>query len=337
MKILMVSEYFYPHIGGLENITESLADEFVCMGHSVIVITNTIEKGDREFPYTVLRNPSKLVMWKAYKWCDVFVHQQISLKKIWPLFFKKKPWFVVFHQVGWQKGFKGIIKSYITKFSNNICVSKTTAEGYKLKQCDVIYNAYNSDIFKRTNFQKRKDIVFVGRLVKAKGVYLLIDAFNKFKERTGSDYKLKLVGDSAERYEMEKYANKTKYSKDIVFLGKKQSNEISTILNECDILAVTSTHPYYEAFGIVVLEGLACGCTVVGADGDGIEEALHSLGILYKNGDCNSLCEAIIAAYNLPQNLKLKSNELVIEWLTNRTKRKVAEEYINLFKKKCIC
>lgn len=54
----MTTEFFYPHIGGLENITESLADEFVQMGHSVIVITNTIDKGKKEFPYIVLRKPS---------------------------------------------------------------------------------------------------------------------------------------------------------------------------------------------------------------------------------------------------------------------------------------
>lgn len=329
----MTTEFFYPHIGGLENITESLADEFVQMGHSVIVITNTIDKGKKEFPYIVLRKPSMKKIWEAYKWCDIFVHQQISLKLIWPYFLKKKPWFVVFHQVGWQEGIKGKIKSIMVKLSNNICVSKTTANGYKLKTYDLIYNAYNDNVFKYANNYIRKDIAFVGRLTKAKGVYLLIDAFNRFKRETGSDYVLKLIGDSSERKNIEEYAKQTTYAEDIYFLGAKEPIEISTILNECDILAVTSTHPYYEAFGIVVLEGLACGCTVIGADGDGIEEALHSFGILYKNGDEQDLCNAIIKAYNLPQDAKIANNALAAEWLNSRTKRKVAEEYIKVFEK----
>lgn len=333
MKILMTSEFFYPHIGGLENITESLADGFLRMGHSVKVITNTKEYGSKSFPYDVIRNPSMKELWKAYKWCDVFVHQQISLKYIWPLLIKKKPWFIVYHQVGWQVGYKGLIKSFLSNFAHNICVSKTTANGYKLRHYDVIYNAYNDDVFKQTNFQERKDIAFVGRLCKAKGVYLLIEAFNDFKDKTNSNYKLNFIGDSPDIKMMSDFANHTKYAKDIHFLGKRNSNEISKILNEHRILAVPSTHPYYEAFGIVVLEGLACGCIVIGADGDGIEEALHSTGILYKNGDKDALCNALITAYNMPDNEFAKKKKLIEEWLKSRSKQRVAKEYINIFTK----
>ena len=90
MNILMTSEFFYPHIGGLESITESLADEFTRMGHNVKIVTSTTEIGDKIFPYDVIRNPSLKNMWDSYRWCDVFVHQQLSLKRIWPLFFKRK-------------------------------------------------------------------------------------------------------------------------------------------------------------------------------------------------------------------------------------------------------
>lgn len=98
------------------------------------------------------------------------------------------------------------------------------------------------------------------------------------------------------------------------------------ILNEHKILAVTSTHPYYEAFGIVVLEGLACGCVVVGADGDGIEEALHGCGLLYKNGSSCDLTESLLRAY--------VSNESIIDeaWLMSRRLESVAKQYLKSFK-----
>lgn len=332
MNILMTSEFFYPHIGGLETITESLADEFTRMGHSVKVVTSTCEVGNKTFPFDVFRNPSIQEMWSAYKWCDVFVHQQISLKRLWPsLLLKKKPWFIVYHQVGWQSGYKGIIKSIVSKFAHNICVSNTTAKGYKLKSYKLIYNAYNDDIFKLTNHGERKNIVFVGRLCKDKGGYLLIEAFNIFKEKTGSDYVLNIIGDSNERKDIEQFASHSKYVDDIHFWGARNQYEIAKILNEHHILAVTSTHPYYEAFGIVVLEGLACGCTVVGADGDGIEEALHSAGILYKNGNKEDLCSALIKAYNMTYDELEQKKALAEKWLKLRTKNMVANEYIQLF------
>ena len=256
----------------------------------------------------------------------MYVHQAISLKYVWPLFILRKPFFIVYHQVGWEPGIKGKIKKLFSYFAHNICVSETTAKGYGLKKFDVIYNAYNNEVFKQTNFGERKDIVFVGRLNREKGVYLLIDAFNEFKERTNSDYKLDLVGDSNERIDIEEYAKTTKYYSDIHFLGSKKPEEVAQILNEYKVLAVTSTHPYYEAFGIVVLEGLACGCVVVGADGDGIEEALHGCGLLYKNGSTCDLKESLLRAY--------VSNEPVIDesWLMSRRLENVAKQYIKSFK-----
>lgn len=326
MNILMVSINFYPSIGGIEIVTENLAKEFIKMGHQVTVITNTPDDKSRTFPFTVLRNPSKKETFKAYKECDVYVHQAISLKYVWPLFLLRKPFFIVYHQVGWEPGFKGRIKKVFSRFAHNICVSETTAKGYGLKKYDVIYNAYNDKVFKQVNFGERKDIAFVGRLNRDKGAYLLIEAFNDFKERTHSDYELNLIGDSNERVDIEKYAKATKYSDDIHFLGSKKPEEIAVILNEHKILAVTSTHPYYEAFGIVVLEGLACECIVVGADGDGIEEALHGCGLLYKNGSSFDLTESLLRAS--------VSNEPIIDesWLISRRQENVAKQYLKSFK-----
>lgn len=326
MNILIVSINFYPSVGGIEILTENLALEFSKMGHHVVVVTNTPDYGEKKFPFEILRCPDKITLFKEYKNCDVFIHQSISLKYVWPLFLMRKPFYIVYHQVGWELGLKGKIKKIFSHFAHNICVSKTTAIGYKLKKYDIIYNAYDDSIFKCLKYSERKDIAFVGRLNKDKGAYLLIDAFNDFKERTNSDYKLDMIGDSDERKDIEIYASKTKYASDIHFLGSKCPQKVAEILNQHKILAVTSTHPYYEAFGIVVLEGLACGCNVVGADGDGIEEALHGYGKLYKNGDMKDLSK------KLEEAMCITNNTDSIKWLESRTLCNVANEYIKILK-----
>lgn len=333
MNILMVSLPFYPSVGGIEAMTENLANEFVRKGHRVTVITRTPghEAMNKEFAFNVLRNPSVLVIYKAYKECDVFVHQVISLKYIWPLFWVKRPFFVVYHQVGWVSGVRSKLKRLISNFSNNICVSRTTANGYNLKSYNIIYNAYNDAVFKQSNNGKRKDIAFVGHPNRNKGAYLLIDAFTEFKSQTNSDYKLNFIGDDPEREAVEKYAVQTKYASDIIFLGYMSPMQISKTLNDIHIMVVPSTRPYYEAFGIVVLEGLACGCTVIGADGDGIEEALHSAGILYKNGNSAALCSALIKAVQMSEEERKVKSIMAEEWLNKRKLSNVADEYIKLF------
>lgn len=329
----MVSINFYPSIGGIEVMTENLAREFTLMGHKVTIITNTLDADSRSFPFNVLRCPKKKKLFDEYRRCDVYVHQSVSLKYIWPLLLIRKTFFIVYHQVGWERGFKGIIKSIISHFSHNICVSKTTAKGYHLKKYDVIYNAYNDNIFKLGNDKRRKDILFVGRLNKDKGAYLLIEAFNDFKQNNSNECQLNMIGDSSERNQIENFARNTKYYSDIHFLGLKSSGEIANILNRHHILAVTSTHPYYEAFGIVVLEGLACGCIVIGADGDGIEEALHSAGILYKNGDKDELYNALIKAYYMTDEEYSEKRKIAENWLRKRTLSQVALRYIEVFER----
>ena len=331
----MMSINFYPSVGGIEIITENLANEFVRKGHGVTVVTNTpVGKcGEKAYLFKLLRNPSLRDLFREYRKCDVYVHQAISLKYMWPLFLLRKPFFIVYHQVGWQQGIKGLLKKAASILGHHICVSNTVAKGYKLKSYDVVYNAYDNEVFKTVNEECRADIIFVGRLSKDKGVYLLIDAFNEFKRKTSSDYHLNIIGDSPERKDLEAYASTTQFSRYISFLGEMPPEQVARWLNRSHILAVPSTHPYYEAFGIVVLEGLACGCTVVGADGDGIEEALHSAGILYKNGSLDDLCNALMRAYEMSENEIREKRMIAKEWLVQRRLSNVASEYINIFKR----
>ena len=332
MNILITSYFFKPHIGGIETITENLANEFVRMGHKVIIITKTPLENNIEFdfPYQVLREPSPKQIIKAYKWCDIFVHSGISLKWVWPLFFKKKPWVVIYHQVYYQKGWKGYLKRICSNFSHNIAVSNTTKNGYNLKKAIVIHNSYNHSIFKNENKLGRKNFVFVGAITYDKGCHILLDAFNEFKINTYSDYKLIIIGEGKDKQKFEAYAESLSSKNDIIFVGRKEQEEVAAILNENRILIVPSTTP--EAFGIVTLEGLACGCIVVGSNKDGIEEALGGCGILFEKGDVNDLCLKMKEAYYFSEQNYREMQINVKNHLEKLSIHNIAKQYISLFK-----
>lgn len=334
MNILMTSIYFYPHIGGIETVTEFLASEFSRMGHNVKVVTTSPcdnEHKDKTFNFEIIRQPKAKELLAAYTWCDVFVHQGISLKWVWPLLIRRRPWFIVYHQGGYQPGILGKLKRLCSHFAHNIVVSETSRKGYGLKRADVINNSFSSDTFVLTNPKPRKGFVFVGRLMKDKGILLLLEAYNKFKSQTGSDWKLTYVGGGAHEAMLDEAIAQSPYKEDIIKLGFKYPHEVAEILNQNQVQVVPSI--YTEAFGIVVLEGMSCGCIVIGSDGDGIAEAMGSAGFQFHKGDADSLCQVLVRTSQLTDAEYQEQRKLMKENVERLSLNKVASRYIEVFER----
>ena len=336
MKILMTSVFFHPHIGGIETVTENLATKFAERGDvQVKVVTNTAEPSTKDFPFEVYRRPDRKTLWQLYEWCDIYVHQGISLNWAWPLLLKRKPWFIVYHQVYYQHGWKGKLKRLCSHLStHNIAVSETTARGYELNNYTVILNSFDDALFANENRKERRDIVFLGKVTYAKGVDVLLRAFDQFNEQTGSDYQLNIIGDSGEddsNYEAMKHLATTLKHRDAVhFLGPKSHDELSPLLNGNKIQVVPST--YMEAFGVVCLEGMSCGCVVVGSDGDGIAEAIGEGGFTFRKGDADALCQRLTEAAALTQPQVEAIQRKAAAQLQRLSLANVAQRYIDTFK-----
>lgn len=280
----------------------------------------------------MLRNPSRSALFAAYRQCDVFVHQGISLKWIWPLLLGRKPWFIVYHQAKYQQGYKGTIKKLCSFFAHNIAVSHTTYDGYALKHGDIIYNSYDSQTFRNTNpTGKRKGILYVGKVTETKGCFMLLKAFEEFKQKTGSKERLTFIGDGSGRKELERLAAASPYAADIEFLGFKRAPEICTLQNQAELQIVPSMDK--EAFGVVVLEALASGCAVIGSDTCGVEEALGGCGITFRRGDSHALAAAMERYYTLTDKEKEAYREKSTAWLQHLSLTNVAQRYIDCFKK----
>ena len=72
MKVLIYSPSFYPNIGGLETIIESLAYEFTSQGHTVKLISLTPDESNKMFPFEVIRCPQPHQLLQMTRWCNVF-------------------------------------------------------------------------------------------------------------------------------------------------------------------------------------------------------------------------------------------------------------------------
>lgn len=325
MKILLGSHHFFPSTGGIETVSDLLARQFVELGHEIRVITQT--EGDGVFPFPVVRRPGTRELLRHIRWCDVFLQNNISLRTLWPLLFVRRP-LCIAHQtwitdargkVGWQHR----LKRFVLRFAQSIAISDAIAKQLPTPSVR-IGNPYNDEVFRHHQSGDRpKELIFVGRLVSDKGADLLFEALAGLNSKPS----LTIVGDGPERARLEKQAADLKLQAQVDFIGTKTGPELARILNQHQILVVPSRWP--EPFGIVALEGIACGCVAVGSAEGGLAEVIGPCGLTFPNGDARSLAGILTRLLADPAGCdRLRQNAGA--HLAQFTRRRVAEAYLEV-------
>ena len=103
------------------------------------------------------------------------------------------------------------------------------------------------------------DLIFLGRLVSEKGIDVLLHALALLRSRALSP-RLTIVGSGPELSAMQEMAERLGLHEQVTFAGAKSGAELVHLLQEHKILVIPSR--YDEPFGVVALEGIACGCVV---------------------------------------------------------------------------
>ena len=304
MKILIYSPAFHPSVGGLETIVSILAHEFVRQGHEVRLACRT-EAGDAQsFPFEVHRRAGPARLLKLAQWCDVYFQANVSLKGVWPALVARKP-LAVSHN-GWYSREDGRVawqdrlKQRVARRAHNISVSSAVA-AHLSSPSAVIPNAYRDDLFQvLPEVSRQKELVFLGRLVSDKGADLLPQVLAQLKTE-GLRPRLTIVGRGPEEGRLRRQAKDLGVDDHVEFAGQKTGAELVGLLNEHQIMIVPSR--CREGFGIVALEGIACGCVVVGAESGGLTDAIGPCGVTFPNGDAAALAEKLSALLTDPSRL----------------------------------
>ncbi|MCD4820324.1 MAG: glycosyltransferase family 4 protein [Candidatus Cloacimonetes bacterium] len=156
----------------------------------------------------------------------------------------------------------------------------------------------------------KKIISFVGKFTDFKGIDLLIKAAYVVTDRF-PDVCFILAGDGQLRSEMEELTASLKLT-NVYFLGHQTQDEVADLYNLAELSTVPSR---IEPFGLVAIEALACGTSVVASNAGGLPDFINEkVGQLVKMEDHIALAKAIID--ELTHNSK-------------KTKGKYAFEYAN--------
>ena len=145
---------------------------------------------------------------------------------------------------------------------------------------------------------EEKIIFFVGRMVREKGVQVLIEALPKV--RWGyHDAKLLICG-GGHREHLVHLAAAAGMERHVYFAGFVPDDDLMKIYSIIDIACFPSL---YEPFGIVALEAMAAKVPVVVSDAGGLPEVVENnvTGITTYAGNANSLADGLLKLLHEPE------------------------------------
>lgn len=334
MKILFFSHFFWPQIGGIESITEILATQFSIREHEVRVVTWSETESERFFPFRVIRKPSLTRLINQTLWADVIFENNPSLRLSWPSILLLKPNVVVLQT--WIARNNGRL-SAVDRFkrlrlsaSNSVVAISEVVKNEIFPGAQVIPNPFNTSVFAGVGAEfVRRDFVVLGRLVSDKGIDLAIRAIAGLV-RQKVDCRLTIIGQGPEMAALKVLAKGEGIEDRVEFLGSLTGEILAAELRKYRYIIIPSR--WKEPFGIVALEGLACGCIPIVADGGGLPDAIGKAGLVFKRGDLHDLetkMKYILSDDRLEKQLKAEAPAQ----LAIHRPEVIADRYLELLKK----
>lgn len=206
------------------------------------------------------------------------------------------------------------------------------------KPIETIYNFVDMrEYYKRDNAELKegfgiqpheKVVIHVSNFRKVKHVPDVVETFLKVREEVPA--KLLLVGDGPEKHDVMKQARASDYADDILFLGRQDN--LAELYSISDLKLLMSSK---EAFGLVLLEAMACGVPGIGTNVGGIPEVIveRENGYIVELGDTQAAAEKAIALLNDEQQLAAFSAAAQRHAHEHFRAEKIVEQYEVLYEK----
>jgi len=293
MKIGIVTEYYYPHLGGITENVHNFSIYAMRMGCSVTVITSHTKGEERiSAPFEIIRigrsfpiygNDSigritlgidlgkKLKrIFEEKKFHILHIHSPLTpTLPIISLRYANCPKVGTFHTYFESSRGYRLWNKYVQRMMDSldgrIAVSKSCIDSleryFRIPEYEIIPNGVNTEIFRKMNVKREgKVILFIGRFDPRNNLHLVIQAFISIKKEVPSA-KLYIIGYG---YGESYYTGLVPESmrRDVIFLGG-MNEERPYYYNLADVLC----YPVDKAsFGITLLEAMACGIPMVLSD-----------------------------------------------------------------------
>lgn len=184
-------------------------------------------------------------------------------------------------------------------------------------------------------------VLFVGRIEPLKGVDTLIRAMSCLKfQRLGHPVYLAIIGGepdadpdkmTAEMARLQTLCDDLCMGQTVVFLGKRAQNTLPYYYSASDVLVMPS---FYESFGMVALEAMACGTPVIASQVGGLAFLVHDgkTGFLVPEGDPSALCDKLTLLLS-DADLRTRMGKHAAEYARGYAWEKIAPQIAAIYEK----
>jgi Glycosyltransferase len=256
----------------------------------------------------------------------IFSECQKPSKQIW-----------ILHIHNWQLATNEV--NHIDKFDLFICLSDIhrqaiASQGVPMNKISVVPNFTDTKVFTPKPVERKPhSIMFAGAIVDHKGLHILFAALPEIRSNF-PDTEIHIYGsaslwkDRTDEYEKEL---RSQQLSGVCFHGAVPNSQMPQIYPQHGIIAVPSQE---ESFGMVAVEGQACGCIPVVHNAGGVAATLveGETGFLYWPNTPEELAKTIIRVFKIIDD-DGSIRERAINFVRDKLEKNVVlTRYIDLFK-----
>ncbi len=327
MRIAIVTQSFYPRMGGLSEYVAGSARELMRRGHEVTVLTGRpASRGDAVSDFRCIRLGRNVPVPALGAISDVAVgrglhkalerllvprhfdvaHVHSPLAPTLPLFATQASQVPVvgqFHSSARSHAVlgmaRGLLKPAYDRMSARLAVSEASRQFFgryfDVSDVRVVPGGIDPHRFGpgAPPYARLRDdklnLLFVGRLEPRKGVHVLQEALRRL--RLGDRARLLVVGDGPLRHPL--MAQGRFAGCETLYMRSVTPDLLARVYASADILCAPATRN--ESFGMVLLEGLAMGLPVIASDLAGYRSVVREDqdGLLARPGDAADWARAV--------------------------------------------
>lgn len=175
-----------------------------------------------------------------------------------------------------------------------------------------------------------KIVFYIGRLVREKGVQVLLEAAPKILHHQANT-KFIIAGKGPYLLELKRQARRMQLESQVYFTGYVDDDTKNTIYNFADVAVFPSL---YEPFGIVALEAMAARTPIVVSDTGGLAEIItHGVnGLKVYTSNANSLADNVLHMLMHPQSATRMAERAYQEVLEKYNWSNIARQTVKLYK-----